>query len=164
MSTNATDAADKVWDMMEDIATCMMITRQGETLRGRPMRAHVSREEGAVWFLSDRRGHKDEELQRDPQAALTFVKPSDNDYLSVSGQAEVSADRAKIDELWSDIDKVFWPEGKGDPNIIVVRFMPEHAEFWDGPSNGVSTALRMAAARLTGKQADLGENRKVSMD
>ncbi|MBB3770961.1 general stress protein 26 [Angulomicrobium tetraedrale] len=159
-----TEAIDKAWAMMEEIRICMLVTREGETLRGRPMDAHPSREEGCIWFLSDRRGHKDEEMRHDPQAALTFAHPGRNDYLSVSGQAEVTDDRAKIDELWTDMNKAFWPNGKSDPNICVVRFLPDRAEYWDGPSGAISVALKMMAARLSGSPTDLGENRKVSLD
>ncbi|MCJ8143992.1 pyridoxamine 5'-phosphate oxidase family protein [Ancylobacter sp. A5.8] len=158
------EAIDRAWEMMEDIRICMLVTRAGETLRGRPMDAHASREEGCIWFLSDRRGHKDEELNHDPQAALTFAKPGDNTYLSVSGQAEVSNDRAKIDELWSDMNKAFWPKGKTDPNICVVRFLPERAEYWDGPSTSIGVLFKMMAARLSGSPTDLGENRQVPLD
>jgi len=166
MSSDKTtnEAIDRVWEMMADMRICMLVTREGETLRGRPMDAHPSREEGCVWFLSDRRGHKDDELQHDPQSALTFAHPGKNDYLSVSGQAEVSNDRAKIDELWSDMNKAFWPKGKTDPNICVVRFLPESAEYWDGPSSSIGVAFKMMAARLTGSPTDLGENRKVPLD
>lgn len=157
-------AIDRVWEMMEDMRICMLVTREGETLRARPMDAHPSREEGCVWFLSDRRGHKDDELERDPQAALTFAKPGDNNYLSVSGQAEVFNDRAKIDELWSDMNKAFWPQGKSDPNICVLRFIPDQAEYWDGPSNSIGVLFKMMAARLSGSTTDLGENRKVPLD
>lgn len=162
--TTTQQAIDKVWSMMDDIRICMLVTREGETLRARPMDAHASREEGCVWFLSDRRGHKDDELQTHPQAALTFAHPGRNDYLSVSGEAEVMNDRRKIDELWSDMNKAFWPNGKTDPNICVVRFMPDHAEYWDGPSSSIGVALKMMAARLTGSPTDLGENRKVPLD
>ena len=164
MDTIRTAETDRVWEMMDDIRVCMLVTREGETLRGRPMHAHPSPEEGCVWFLSDRRGHKDEELQRDPQAVLTFAHPGRNNFLSVSGEAEVLHDRAKIAELWSEMDKAYWPAGKDDPNICVVRFLPERAEYWDGPASSIVVALRMAAARLRGTAADLGENRKVPLD
>lgn len=161
---STTEAIDRAWKLMGDIRICMLVTREGETMRARPMDAHPSQEEGCIWFLSDRRGHKDDELQRDPQAALTFAHPGRNDFVSVSGEAEILQDRAKIDELWTDMNKAFWPEGKTDPNIVVVRFLPERAEYWDGPSSSIMVALKMAAARMTGRPTDLGENRKVPLD
>ncbi|MCK0197523.1 pyridoxamine 5'-phosphate oxidase family protein [Ancylobacter sp. 6x-1] len=161
---NEAEAVDHVWEMMEDLRVCMLVTRQGASLRGRPMHGFPSREEGCVWFLTDRRGHVDDELDRDPQGALIFAKASSNDFLSVSGEFEVLDDRAKIDELWNDAARAWWPDGKGDPNIRVLRFLPEGAEYWDGTASSILITLKMAAARLTGKRADLGENRKVSLD
>lgn len=149
---------------MESIGTCMLVTKQGLTLRGRPMRALPAREEGCVWFLADRRGHKDEELGRDPQSALIFAHPGRNDFLSVSGETEVLNDPARVDALWNDAARAFWPAGRRDPNICVLRFLPEEAEYWDGPSSSVLIGLKMAAARLTGEAPDLGENRKVPLD
>jgi len=159
-----TEAIDHAWAMMERIRACMLVTRQGIALRARPMHAFPSREENCVWFLSDRRGHKDEELQRDPQSALVFADTSERDFLSVSGECEVVEDRARIDDLWHGGAAAWWPQGKGDPNIQVLRFLPESAEYWDGPGNSVLVALKLATARATGRRPDLGDNRKVPLD
>jgi len=156
-------AIDHVWEMMDDIRTCMLVSKQGLTLRGRPMHATTAREEGCIWFLSDRRGHKDEELQRDPQSALVFVDRAGRNFLSVSGETEILRDRAKIDELWSDALAAFWPEGRSDPNILVLRFLPEDAEYWDGPSSSIIVALNKAATHPDSHKVDLGDNRKVPM-
>ncbi|QIB34834.1 pyridoxamine 5'-phosphate oxidase family protein [Ancylobacter pratisalsi] len=163
-SKTTEQAIDKVWDMMDDIRTCMLVSKHGLTLRSRPMHAMVARDEGCVWFLSDKRGHKDEELESDPQSALIFADKADRNYLSVSGESEVMHDPAKIDELWNEAASTFWPRGKNDPNIQVLRFIPESAEYWDGPSNSVLVALKMAAARMQGRTPDLGDNRKVPLD
>lgn len=157
-------AIDHVWEMMEEIGTCMLVSRLGVTLRGRPMRAIPQQEENAVWFLSDRRGHKDEELQREPQSALIFADPSGRDFLSVSGETEIVEDRARIDDLWSEGAAAWWPQGKADPNIQVLRFVPDQAEYWDGPSSAILTSLKLAAARLKGEVPDLGDNRKVPLE
>jgi len=160
--TTTNEAVDRVWEMMDDIRTCMLVTKQGLTLRARPMHARPSREEGCIWFLTDTHGHKDEELAHDPQGALAFADKSANDYLSVSGECEVLNDRAKINELWTDAAKAFWPAGKDDPSIRVLRFLPEDAEYWDGPSS-MMVGLKLAAARIAGTTPDLGENRKVPL-
>lgn len=162
--TTTAEAVDTVWDMMEDIRTCMLVTKQGATLRGRPMHAFPARDEGCIWFLTDRRGHVDDELVRDPQGALTFANESRKDFLSVSGECEVLDDRAKVDELWNDAARAYWPDGKDDPNIRVLRFLPSDAEYWDGTASSILITLKMVAARITGTRADLGDNRKVPLD
>ncbi len=161
---NTDEAIDQVWQMMEDIRTCMLVTKQGVTLRGRPMHAFPAREEGCIWFLTDRRGHADDELSRDPQGALTFANGTKNDFLSVSGECEVLDDRAKVAELWNDAARAYWPQGKDDPNIRVLRFLPADAEYWDGTASSILITLKMVAARIKGERANLGDNRKVPLD
>src|SRR6266436_819918 len=53
--------ADRVWELMDKISTCMLTTHDGDHLRSRPMEAFVRRDEDAVYFLGDARQHKDDE-------------------------------------------------------------------------------------------------------
>ena len=43
----------------------------------------------------------------------------------------------------------------------VLRVAPEQAEYWDTRGNSIVVALKVMAARMTGRQPDLGENKKV---
>ena len=97
----AADQADKVWNLIEKIPICMLVTHDGVYIRARPMSAYVRRDENAVYFLTDTRRHKDEEIARDPRVCLAFVDSGDQAFVSISGVALVLNDRAKIKELWS---------------------------------------------------------------
>lgn len=152
---------DRVWQMMDKISICMLATWDGNHLHARPMGAYPDRRENTVYFLTDARHHKDEEIQRYPQLALAFADTGDQKYLSVSGRAEVSNDRAKIKELWSTPAKAWW-DSPDDPNIRVLKVTPVEAQYWDGPGTVVATA-KMAMAAATGTRPDMGENRKVTM-
>jgi general stress protein 26 len=82
-------------------------------------------------------------------------------YVSMTGRAMVSSDRAKIKELWGTPAKAWW-ESQDDPNIRVLQVTPHDAEYWDGP-NTVVSYVKMAVAAVTGERPDLGTNRKVAM-
>ncbi|RDJ21426.1 general stress protein [Bosea caraganae] len=154
---------DHAWDLMEKIGLCMLVTHDGtgDALRARPMSAHVVRDEEAVFFLSDARHHKDDEIEINQNVCLAFADTDGQAYVSVTGTANVLDDRAKIGELWSTAAKAWW-KSKDDPNIRVLRVMPSMAEFWDSPGKLVTT-VKMAAAALTGHRPRLGENRKVAL-
>jgi general stress protein 26 len=155
---------DRVWDIIEELDICMLTTVAGGSLRARPMSSHPDRESGIVYFLTDAsQGAKDDELAQDPRACLAYSEPKDNTYLSVSGRADVVRDVAKIKALWDKDAEAFWPNGPEDPRIRLLRFQPEQAEFWDGPSSTMVTGLKMLAANVTGNQPDMGDNKKVSM-
>ena len=158
--TTARDT-DRAWDLMKKIGFAMLVTRDGDKLRARPMSAYLERENNAVYFLTDARRHKDEEIASNPNINLSFANASDQKYVSVTGTAVVSNDRAKIRELFSTPAKAWWDSAE-DPNIRVLKITPDDAEFWDSPGSVISY-VKMAAAAVTGTRPDLGDNRKVAM-
>lgn len=152
---------DRVWDLVESIKFAMLVTHDGDgdQLRARPMHAHGIREEDTIYFLTDRRHHKDDEIQVNENVCLAFADTGGQRYLSITGTATVLDDRKRVHELWSPTNKAFWDD-ENDPNIRVLRVRPGMAEFWDSPGRIVTT-VKMAAAALTGAKIEFGENRKV---
>jgi general stress protein 26 len=155
------DGIDRVWDHMGKISVCMLASWDGRELTSRPMHAHVERDENAIYFLTDSRHHKDEDLRKFPKVCLAFSDPSNQNFVSLSGPAVVSADRGKIRDLWSTWAKAWW-DSPDDPNVRVLKVIPEQAQYWDGPGKVVST-VKMIIAATTGSRPDMGDNEKVSM-
>jgi general stress protein 26 len=160
MNDNAHNV-DRVWELMKKIGFAMLVTRDGDRLRSRPMSAHPERGDNAIYLLTDARHHKDEEIARDPAVNLAFADPSGQKYVSVTGAAAISNDRAKIKQLFSLPAKAWW-HSADDPNIRLVTITPDDAEFWDSPGTVMSYA-KMAAAIVTGSRPNVGKDQKVSM-
>jgi general stress protein 26 len=158
---NTARDTERAWDLMKKIGFAMLVTRDGDKLRARPMSAYLERDENAIYFLTDARRHKDEEIARNPGINLSFANASDQKYVSVTGTAVVSNDRAKIKELFSTPAKAWWSSAD-DPDIRVLKITPDDAEFWDSPGSVISY-VKMAAAAMTGSRPDLGDNRKVAL-
>ncbi len=152
---------DRAWELMKKIGFAMLVTRDGDKLRARPMSAYIKREQNAIYMLTDARHHKDEEIASHPAINLSFADGSSQTYVSLTGTAVVSNDRAKIKELFSTPAKAWW-ESAEDPNIRVLKITPDDAEFWDSPGT-ITSYVKMATAAVTGTRPDIGENRKVSM-
>ena len=158
---NTAHDTDRAWDLMKKIGFAMLVTRDGDKLRARPMSAYLERDENAIYFLTDARRHKDEEIARNPGINLSFANASDQKYVSVTGTAVVSNDRAKIKELFSTPAKAWWSSAD-DPDIRVLKITPDDAEFWDSPGSVISY-VKMATAAVTGTRPEIGDNRKVSL-
>jgi len=152
---------DRVWALMKKIGFCMLATRDGEDIRSRPMAAQLARDEHAVYFLTDAASHKDEEIKRNPNVALAFADASAQKYVSVSGHATVSNDRAKIKELFSTPAKAWW-DSADDPSIRILKITPRDAQYWDSPGTAVSY-VKMIAAAVSGTRPDMGDNAKVDL-
>jgi len=161
MANDAAGDIDRVWDLMKKIGFAMLVTRDGEKLRARPMSAYLERDSNTILFLTDARRHKDAEIARNPNVNLSFADAGSQKYVSITGTAQVSNDRAKIRELFSTPAKAWW-DSPDDPNIRVLKVTPDEAEFWDSPGTVISY-VKMAAAAVTGTRPDLGENRKVAI-
>jgi general stress protein 26 len=161
MANDNAQNVDRAWDLMKKIGFAMLVTHDGDKLRARPMSAHLERENNAIYFLTDARRHKDEEIARNPNVNLSFADAGGQKYVSVTGTAAVSNDRARIRQLFSTPAKAWWDSAE-DPNIRVLTITPDDAEFWDSPGTVISY-VKMAAAAVTGTRPEIGDNRKVAM-
>ena len=161
MANEAGEDLERVWSLMEKIGFAMLVTLDGDKLRARPMSAFVRRNENTIYFLTDARRHKDEEIARHPGVNLSFADTGGQKYVSVTGTAAISNDRAMIKDLFSMPAKAWW-DSSDDPNIRLLRITPDDAEFWDSPGKVISY-VKMAAAAASGSRPDLGDNRKVQM-
>ena len=154
---------DRIWEIIERIGIAMMTTRFGGGLRARPLEARPDRKSGIIWFLSDARSGKDDELEAAADVGLVFIDSAESVYLSITARAQVLHDPAKAAEIWKHTDKVWWPGGPDDPTLRVLQVEPTTAELWDGPSSRLVAAFEFMKAELTGAKPNLGENRKVTV-
>ena len=154
---------DRVWDIIEKVGVCMMTTQYAGGLRARPLEARPDRSAGVILFVTDVRGGKDDEIAAHPrEVGLCFIDHKQKAYLSLSGRAEVMRDPELARAIWASTDDAWW-DGPDDPNVRVLRFVPDTAELWDGPASKAVAAYEFAKARQTGEKPDLGENRKVTV-
>ena len=150
------------WEMVDDFDTCMVVTRNGGALRARPMAPRVSEERREILFLTDRDSHKVEEIEADPEVVLTFSKHGR--YVSVSGKARVSGDRALVARIWDKEAEAWMPQGKEDPSVVVLVIDPAQAELWAVKASTVEQAWEFAKAYHGDKdRPDTTEYRKVDL-
>jgi general stress protein 26 len=159
------DRLQKIRELIKDIDFCMLTTvDQSGDLHSRPMSSNGDVDQnGDIWFFTNASSHKVTEIEKLPRVNASFADPDNQRYVSISGTAQLSRDKAKIDELWRPEFKIWFPEGKDDPEIALLRVSLEKAEYWDSPSSTIGYALSFASSLVTGKQPDLGENKKVEL-
>lgn len=161
---NSAEARNKVWALIKDIHIALMVT-QGEDgkLFGRPMGAQERDGQDRLWFFTERNSPKITQINANKNVMLSYSEPDKNNFVSITGTAEIVYDQYKIDELWSAGAEIWFPKGKTDPNIALICVSPESAEYWDAPSNAFLYAYGYIKAKLTGEQPDLGENKTVKL-
>jgi general stress protein 26 len=158
------DHEARIWDLLEQTGVGMLTTRSGEGLRARPLEARPDRDAGVIYFITDVRGLKDDEIEADRHVCFTLTNAHDKAYLSITAQAVVLRDALLAAKFWKKTDDVWWPGGPEDKHVRVLKLEPLRAELWDGPSSSLVAAYEFAKARATGEKPNLGENRKVTID
>lgn len=154
----------KVAELVKGIRIAMMTTvGKDGTMSSRPMAVQDEPFNGTLWFLTRRGSSKIEELAGDRHVTLTFAEPKDSKYITLKGIATFSQDQSKIDALWNPMYKAWFPKGKNDPEITVLRVEVDEADYWEASSSRLIMLAKYAAASVTGGKVALGEAGHISV-
>ena len=133
---------------------CTFGEGEEENLQFRPMVTQAIDDNGHLWFFSDRRSHKDEQIDEYNKVYLLYSNPGKQNYMCIEGSAVVSRDQAKVEELWNPTAQTWFKDGKDDPYISVIEVTPLKAHYWDTKYGKMVTFLKVLASVVTRKTTD----------
>jgi general stress protein 26 len=155
---NANEGVEKLKELVTAINICLFSTNlkgnDGATFR--PMSAQEVDDEGNIWFFSDINSDKNREVQEDNLVQLIFSHPGKSSYMIVNGVAEISTDRKRIEELWSPAAKIWFEQGKDDPDISLIKVTTQSAYYWDTDGNKMINFFKFLASVATGSNLVTG--------
>jgi general stress protein 26 len=150
---DATPALKKFKELVEEVKTCMFITNTtGDDEHTRPMATIETEDDGTLWFFTDARSIKVEEVNKQHAVHLVYAHPGKSTYLDVWGSAEIVTDRQQVIDKWSPIVKAWFPDGIADPNLALLKVQPYEAYYWEAESGKMVEFFKMAASIVTGKR------------
>lgn len=158
MPAAATDDLKRLEELIGHFHAAMLVTHAEDgSLRARPLSLAKAHDDGVLFFATSIASPKVAELEQTPTVAVTLQ--DSRRYVSVSGTARITRDRALIDRLWSEAWKLWFPKGKEDPDLCIVEVTPHQAEYWDQSGlAGVKFVLEAAKAYATGTKPKSGES------
>ncbi|MET0375444.1 MAG: pyridoxamine 5'-phosphate oxidase family protein, partial [Rhizorhabdus sp.] len=74
---------------------------------------------------------RDNRLVPGGAAMAQFVSKGQDFFACLSGTISVDNDPAMIDKLWSKPVEAWFPGGKNDPNLTLIRLDIDEAELWE---------------------------------
>jgi general stress protein 26 len=165
MNTQAQQATElrRLAELIGHTKIAMMTTVESNgSLRSRPLATLQMDSEGKLWFFSAIDSSKVEEIAHHRQVNLSFSDPEKQDYVSVSGTAEIVRDPRKMRELWSAWVEPWFPDGLGDPSLVLMSVRIDQAEYWDAPASKVQRLFGLARAIATGDTTALGKHGRIA--
>jgi general stress protein 26 len=158
------EAIKKIADMIKDVRIAMLATVTPEgTIHSRPMATQEAEFQGELLFLTRQQSSKTDEIAQQAQVTLTYVDNKNYRFVSLSGRAGLSKDRATIHELWNPLYKAWFPDGEDDPEITVIRVDVDHAEYWEAPANALVRGYQLLKAAATKGDSRVGAHQEVAL-
>jgi len=140
------DPVKKLRKLIRDSRVAMLTTVGSDgSLRSRPMATPDGGFDGELWFITRFHSPKSEEVQENQRVNVTYASRKNDRYVSVSGTATLVRDPEKLKELWRGAMKRWFPEGKKDPDLALLKVTVDRAEYWDANENRMVDLPRASA-------------------
>jgi general stress protein 26 len=148
----------RLWDQVETQHIGMLGTA-GQHFQ--PMTAFVDRGDNTLWFFAYR-GSEVVEAAGDGAPAM-FVFQGKDLYACIRGRLRASEDRERLDRYWSPTVAAWYPEGKDDPRLTLLRLDADDAEVWITEAGPVRFAFEIAKANARHERPDLGGQARLDL-
>ena len=165
-----TTELEKFYALADDIKIAMMTTRRSDGhMRSRAM-ANQKRAPGAdLWFVTRDGNAVLAELAHDPHLNLSYFREKTREWISVSGTAALSKDRATIHQLHApDWRMWFGDEGDprhgtpDDPRMVLIGVTVHAAEFLEVNKPRPIVLYELVKGWVTGSEPEIGEMHKLA--
>ena len=162
----------ELYELISEIEIAMMTTRNLQGLLvTRPMDTQEQNDGGDLWFVTNIEHHKVDELLRDPDICLGYYNPSTSEWVSVSGRARISQDRAKIRELYKPDWRAWFPDeggerdgGPDDPRFALIFVDAQTAHYQKSKHSRPRALFEYAKGLVTGDQPDIGREEHLDQE
>lgn len=123
---DAAEIKQHFWKKLSDSPFVMIGLGSGQ--HSEPLTAQLDKDQvDTIFFFIG----KDNRLAKGGMAMAQFVSKGHDFFACLSGNARVDNDFAMIDKLWNKQVEAWFPGGKDDPNLALLRFDIDSAELWE---------------------------------
>ncbi|MBA4032058.1 MAG: general stress protein [Planctomyces sp.] len=154
----AATQTQKLHDLLSDFQVAMLVTRTADgELRSRPMAVAQVEAEGTLWFFTQRQSGKVDEIGDDHH--VNVAMQSSSKFVSLTCTSQPVNDRAKVQELWNESWKTWFPKGPHDPSLTLLRVDATAGEYWDNSgTSGLKYLIKAGQAYLAGETPDVSND------
>jgi len=155
---SAADAEKEFWKSLKESNTGLLGLDQ-PGYHAQPMTAFREAETGTIWFFTrdDTDLAKDAGVGGGQSAMFHYGSKDQNTWACIHGELSVHGqDREIIDRHWNPVLAAWYPGGKDDPNLTILRFDADDGRVWVSKGGLIKFAFEIAKANLTKTIPDAG--------
>jgi general stress protein 26 len=149
-----TELKTEFWKAFED-SPFVMLQLDAYPASAAPMTAQLDKDaDHAIWFFTSR----DNRFAGQGAATGTFVAKGHDLFARFAGTLVEETSRERLEQHWSNFVEAWFPGGKDDPNLLMLRMDLGDASIWSGELGALATA-KMALGmnvrdEVSGKQVE----------
>jgi general stress protein 26 len=118
---------ETLWKKMAD-SPYLMVGKADGSSHSEPLMAQLDKDlVDTLFFFTG----KDNRLADGGKVMAQFVSKGHDYFACMAGTIRQDNDKAMIDKLWSKQVEAWFPEGKEDPNLALLRMDIDSAELWE---------------------------------
>ena len=163
--TATDESKDHLIDILKSYTTAMFITMEADgTAHARPMSIASVGPENVMLLVTSVKSPTVANIVSQPIVTLTMQ--GSTRFVALSGNATIVYDRTPIEGLWSEAWRIWFPDGKTDPDICLIKVDLDKGEYWDMSGTGCAAYMIEAARSLAlGRkhQSNGSQNAKVAL-
>ena len=160
---------DDLYDLIDGIEIAMLTTRRADGhLVSRPMATQERSATSDLWFVTDVETNKLDELAHDAHVNVAYYKNRTREWVSVSGLAKISTDRARIRELYKPDWKAWFGDeggnrdgGPNDPRLALILVQAHSVTYMKVDKPRPVVLFELAKGIATGAPAEIGDVRTL---
>ncbi|GAA0894426.1 hypothetical protein GCM10009122_41070 [Fulvivirga kasyanovii] len=138
------NGGEQLRDDIASIEVAMLTTMDdNHNLRSRPMYTLQLDGEGVLWFFTTRNSPKLDEIEENNHVNLSYADANSHTYISITGSAVCVDDDERKEKFWSPIHEAWFPQGKDDPNLCLLKVRIKHVERWDTETSSMRELIRV---------------------
>ncbi len=129
--TDDADIRARFWRALHSDRT-VMLGLDDAAAAPRPMTVMTldKADHGPFWIFTSNETELAQRLQTTAPAFFTFVSKDHDIFATVHGLLTPDTDRSVVENLWNPFVAAWYPQGKDDPTLVLLRFDPSQAEMW----------------------------------
>lgn len=160
----------ELYELIDDMHIAMLTTRRSDgMLVTRPMATQDRGPWADVWFVTNIETDKIDEIEHDPHVCVGYYDDATKEWVSVSGTATVTQDRARIRELYEPDWKVWFEDeggerdgGPDDPRLALILVDAHTVHYMKSKYSRPRILFEIARGKVTGTQPDIGREETLT--
>ncbi len=159
MTTDIHDKAaveHKLWAEIAETRFGMLAAASGRGEHFAPMTTFAEPETGSLWFYAQTDNTIAEAARNGATGLYVFMSKDRTLQASIRGRLTAAVDPLRRDKFWNPVVAAWFPKGKNDPHLTMLRLDCHDTEVWISDKGVVKFAFEVAKANLTGAPPDLG--------